>query len=101
MQRADDLSGPTPRRVADFKSLYENGEFWSCCGLDGLSVVFDVRLESIRSLDDAQKRALMHLLAYLVSGKDSAVVSRVMELQRAPEDVRFQGLLALTSQLIE
>ncbi|MEW5980583.1 MAG: hypothetical protein AB1898_32790 [Acidobacteriota bacterium] len=85
---------------AYFKGLYEDSSFWSCCGLDGLSIVFDLPLDSIRSLTEEQKRAILHLLGYLASGEDCDLLARVVALQEVPAEERFHALVDLSFGLL-
>ena len=71
-----------PRRTSsDFKDILTQSGFWSCCGYDGLSVVFDVPLEAVRSLSEEQKRAMMRLLQQLAEGMDEKLKNQIAELE--------------------
>jgi|SRR5437588_12941987 len=82
-----------------FRSWWKHNGFWSCCVMDGLSVVFELPLESISALSESQKQALMRLLERLASGTDGALVAKVAALNDRGPAQRLHGLLELSSTL--
>jgi hypothetical protein len=81
-----------------FQQVCDNNGFWSCCGYDGLAVVFDLPLESLQSLPDDQKRALMRLLVQLAGIGRESLRDRVREIERLPIDKRLTVLVDLSTQ---
>lgn len=94
----DDANNQTRSDRAYFREIYENSGFWSSCGLDGLTVVFDLPLENFRSLPDDQKRALMRLLAHLAKIGDGPLQDRIRELESMTVEKRLTGLVHLSTQ---
>ncbi len=88
---------PPSRTHDDFKSIYEQSGFWSCCGYDGLSMVFDIPLDDVRSLSEEQKRALMRLLNQLADGADEALQGQTRELESLTAKERFIRLVSLSA----
>ena len=87
-----------PRRTSsDFKDILAQSGFWSCCGYDGLSIVFDVPLEAVHSLSEGQKRAMMHLLHRLAEGMDEKLKNQIAELERVVAEDRLVGLVRLSA----
>ena len=87
-----------PRRTSsDFKDILAQSGFWSCCGYDGLSIVFDVPLEAVHSLSEEQKRAMMRLLHRLAEGMDEKLKNQVAELERLAGEDRLAGLVSLSA----
>ena len=87
-----------PRRTAsDFRDILAQSGFWSCCGYDGLSIVFDVPLEAVQSLAEGQKRALMRLLHRLAEGTDEKLKNQIAELERLAAEDRLAGLVSLSA----
>ena len=87
-----------PRRTrADFKEILAQSGFWSCCGYDGLSVVFDVPVEAVQSLSEEQKRAMMRLLHRLAEGMDEKLKNQIAELERLDAEDRLVGLVRLSA----
>ena len=82
-----------------FKSWWNRSGFWSCCGMDGLSAVFDLPPESISVLPEPQKQALMRLLERLASGADSDLVAQVGAFEGSEPAQRLRKLLELSSTL--
>ena len=88
-----------PRRTrADFKEILAQSGFWSCCGYDGLSVVFDVPVEAVQSLSEEQKRALMRLLSHLAEGEDKALEHHIEELDGLTAEERLVNLVKLSGR---
>ena len=87
-----------PRRTSsDFRGILIQSGFWSTCGYDGLSVVFDVPVDSIRSLSEGQKRALMRLLHRLAEGTDEELENEVAQLESVAVEDRFVSLVTLSA----
>jgi hypothetical protein len=86
--------------AADFKIIWEDGEFWSCWGYDGLSMVFDLPLEPFERLLEPQKRALMRLLRHLAAGLDEALHNQINGLQDLTAEERLTILVALSEQFV-
>ena len=82
-----------------FRSWWTYNGFWSTCGMDGLSVVFDLPLESVSALSEPQKQSLMRLLERLASGTDSHLVAQVAASSGEEPAKRFHKLLELSSTL--
>ena len=86
-----------PRRTpSDFRDILAQSGFWSCCGYDGLSIVFDVPPEAVQSLSEEQKRAMMRLLHRLAEGMDEKLKNQVAELECVAAKDRFVGLVRLS-----
>src|SRR2546421_11076041 len=87
-----------PRRTReDFKEILAQSGFWSCCGYDGLSIVFAVPLEAVQSLSEEQKRAMMRLLHRLAEGMDEKLKNQIAELERLDAEDRLVGLVRLSA----
>jgi|SRR4029450_9855202 hypothetical protein len=87
-----------PRRTPfDFRDILAQSGFWSCCGYDGLSIVFDVPLEAVQSLSEGQKRAMMRLLNRLAEGMDEQLKNQIADLLRLAAEDRFAGLVRLSA----
>jgi len=76
--------------------MFAQNGFWSSCGYDGLSFVFDVPLEAVRSLAEEQKHALMCLLGRLADGGDKALENQMGELETLTARERFTQLVKLS-----
>ena len=94
----DDAISQPHRTRADYQAIYAESEFWSSCGYDGLSVVFDVPLDALQSLPEDQTRALMRLLGNLAKEGDEALAGRMRELEGLTAKQRFSGLLHLSAR---
>jgi hypothetical protein len=94
----DDPKSQPQRTRTDFQGIYAEGGFWSCCGYDGLSMVFDLPLEAVQSLPEDQKRALMRLLGHLAKGGDEALQGQMRELESLTAKERFTGLVHLSAR---
>ena len=87
-----------PRRTpSDFRDILAQSGFWSCCGYDGLSIVFDVPLEAVQSLSEEQKRAMMRLLHRLAESMDEKLENQVAELEPLAAEDRIAGLVSLSA----
>ena len=86
-----------PRTPSDFRDILAQSGFWSCCGYDGLSIVFDVPLEAVQSLSEGQKRAMMRLLHRLAEGMDEKLKNQIADLERLTAEDRFAGLVSLSA----
>jgi hypothetical protein len=82
---------------SDFRDILAQSGFWSCCGYDGLSIVFDVPLEAVQSLSEEQKHAMMRLLHRLAEGMDEKLKNQIAELERVDAEDRFVGLVRLSA----
>ena|SRR5690349_14944862 len=82
-----------------FRSWWKHDGFWSCCGMDGLSVVFELPLEIISPLPESQKQSLMRLLERLASETDGDLISKVAALDGRGPKPRLQALLQLSASL--
>jgi len=67
------------RTTADFKTIWGDGEFWSCLGYEGIPVVFGILPEAFHSLEELDKRGLMRLLGELAEGTDQSLRERVCD----------------------
>ena len=85
------------RTPSDFRDILAQSGFWSCCGYDGLSIVFDVPLEAVQSLSEEQKRAMMRLLHRLAEGMDEKLKNQIAELERLDAEDRLVGLVRLSA----
>jgi len=94
----NDTKIPVERDLAYFQEIYRDGGFWSCCGYDGLSVAFDVPLESFRSLPEDQKHALMRLLGRLAKMGDESLIERIRGLHALSAPDRLTGLVDLSAR---
>src|SRR5262245_11791149 len=92
-----DLNSQPQRTSSDFKDILAQSEFWSCCGYDGLSIVFNVQLEGVQSLSEKQKRAMMQLLHRLAEGMDEKLKNQVAGLEPMAAEDRLAGLVDLTA----
>lgn len=79
-----------------YRGAFENGGFWSCFGYDGLAVIFDLPLESIRSLSEAQKRDLMRLLSHLADATCEDLRRELQVLEGRSEEDRLAGIVRLS-----
>src|SRR5262249_62172712 len=87
-----------PRRTpSDFRDILAQSGFWSCCGYDGLSIVFDVPLDAVQSLAEGQKRAMMRLLLRLAEGTDEKLKNQIAELERFAAEDRLVGFVSLSA----
>jgi hypothetical protein len=86
--------------TADFKAIYEHSGFWSSYGYDGLSVVFDVPLEAVRTLSEPQKLALMRLLGRLAEDSDESLRDQVQEFARLTPKERLIVLVRLSEPFV-
>src|SRR5262249_402356 len=87
-----------PRRTpSDFRDILAQSGFWSCCGYDGLSIVFDVPLEAVQSLAEGQKRAMMRLLHRLAEGTDEKLKNQIANLKQWGAGNRLAGWGGLTA----
>ena len=93
----DDPNSRPRRTSSDFRGFLIHSGFWSTCGYDGLSVVFDLPVDSIRSLSEGQKRALMRLLHRLAEGTDEELESEVARLESVAVEDRFVSLVTLSA----
>jgi hypothetical protein len=94
----DKTSDQNKGSAVDFKNIWENGEFWSCWGYEGLSMVFDLPLEPFQHLLEPQQRALMRLLGHLAAGLDEALHNQVNGLQYLTGEERLTSLVALSER---
>lgn len=99
--QAEHQSDGRERDSSYFRNWWKYDGFWSCCGLDGLSVVFALPLESITGLQEPQKQSLMRLLERLASATDETLVSKVAALDHSGPEQRLQALLEMSSHLAE
>ncbi len=83
-----------------FQRLHADSGFWSCCGYDGLSVVFDLPLESISSLHEGQKRALVRLMTRLANTGDDALLNELQRLDTLSGEERLAGLVELSAPFL-
>jgi len=80
-----------------FQELYADGGFWSSCGYDGLSVVFDLPLATVRALPEERKRALLHLIARLAKPAEDSLRNRVRTLKGLNCEERLSELLRMSA----
>ncbi len=85
------------RTPSDFRDILAQSGFWSCCGYDGLSIVFAVPLDAVQSLSEEQKRAMMRLLHRLAEGMDEKLKNQIAELERLDAEDRLVGLVRLSA----
>jgi hypothetical protein len=85
------------RTPSDFRDILAQSSFWSCCGYDGLAIVFDVPLEAVQSLSEGQKRSMMRLLNRLAEGMDEKLKNQIAELERLAGEDRLAGLVSLSA----
>ena len=95
MSDANDL---TRRSLDYYRDVRENSGLWSCCGYDGLSGVFHVPLETVRSLAENQKRALMGLLTHLSEPSEEELRKQVGELEDRSSEDRLAGIVRLSAR---
>jgi hypothetical protein len=81
-----------------YRQAYENGELWSCCGYDGLSIVFDLPLPAVQSLAENQKRGLMGLLAHLAAIEEEDLRDEVPALTDQSSEDCVAVLLRLAAR---
>jgi hypothetical protein len=96
----DDPKGRTEEDRVHFQEMYANSGLWSCCGYDGLSLVFDLPLEDLRSLAELQKQALMRLLAHLAKIEDESLLGRIRALEKLTIEERLTGLMQLSARFV-
>jgi hypothetical protein len=94
-----DIQRQTDDASLYFREVYENTALWSCCGYDGLSIVFDLPPECIRSLSEDPKRALMRLLGNLAKLGNEKLLQTVLALEGLSAEDRLTRLLALTTRI--
>ena len=94
-----DYQKSTDANFSFYQGIYENSGLWSCLGYDGLSMAFDLALEDVRSLTEAQKHSLMDLLASLAKRRDESLTVRVRALEGLPSDERLMGLITLSARV--
>jgi hypothetical protein len=80
-----------------YRCAYENGGFWSCFGYDGLAVIFDLPVETLRSLSENQKRGLIALLFRLTEVAHEDLRREVQALEERGDEDRLARLLHLSS----
>ena len=85
------------RTPSDFRDVLAQSGFWSCCGYDGLSIVFAVPLDAVQSLSEEQKRAMMRLLHRLAEGMDEKLKNQIAELEHLGAEDRLVGLVRLSA----
>jgi hypothetical protein len=78
-----------------YRCAYENGGFWSCFGYDGLAVIFELPVETVRSLSENEKRGLMALLFRLADVAYDDLRREVQALEDRSDEERLAGLLHL------
>lgn len=93
-----DPRSQTKNSFSDFLYIYQDGGFWSCCGYDGLSLVFDLPLDALHSLPEDQKRALMHVLSHLAKTGDESLQDQIRALEGRTLKERLTGLVHLSAQ---
>ena len=87
-------------RTLDFyEEACQNSELWSSCGYDGLSLVFDLPLDTVHSLPEDQKRCLMHLLTHLARPGGEEARRRLDALEELGAEDRLAGILRLGDNL--
>ena len=91
-----DPNSQSRRTPSDFRDILDQSGFWSCCGYDGLSIVFDVPLEAVQSLSEGQKRDMMRLLHRLAEGMDEKLKNQIAELEQMAAEDRLAGLVSLS-----
>jgi len=94
----DDARNQPGRTRSYFKHMLAHSGFWSSCGFEGLSLVFDVPLEAVQSLSEGQKRAFMGLLHQLAEGTDEGLQNQIAELETLAPTDRFNNLVKLSTR---
>ena len=84
--------------VTDFKKIWADSAFWSCCGYDGLSLVFNLPLEVVRSLPEGKKRALLKLIGCLAQETDQNLRVRVESLRDLTPAERLVALVEYSAR---
>ena len=84
---------------AAFREILRHRGLWSCCGYDGLSIVFDLTLEDVRSLGEDQKRALMRLVSHIADFGDETVLDQLHALEGLSAQQRLGRLLDLSGRI--
>ncbi len=84
-----------------FQTWRQNSGFWSACGYDGLSVVFDVPLDSLHALPETKKQALFRLMVHLADMPDDSLHTQVQALAAQPADQRLRVLVDLSARFGE
>jgi hypothetical protein len=82
-----------------YRDLRANSGLWSCCGYEGLAVVFDLPLEAVRSLPEDRKRAIMGLLKRLAEPGAEELRDQARELDGRNCEDRLAGILRLSAQV--
>jgi hypothetical protein len=93
-----DANGLTRGSFEYYRDVRKNSGLWSCCGYDGLSVVFLLPLEAVRSLPENQKRGLMGLLTHLGEPGGEDLRSQVGELEDRNAEDRLAGVVRLSTR---
>jgi hypothetical protein len=78
-----------------FQQLYSDNGFWSCLGYDGLSVAFDLPLDTVRCLPEEPKRALVGLITHLAKPEGEALRNQVRTLDSLNSEERLARLMHL------
>ncbi len=94
----DDPKNQTKTNRAHFRDIYEDGEFWSCYGYDGLSIVFNLPLEAVQSLPEDQKHALLRLLGSVATTGDESLQDEIRALESLTAKERVTGLVHLSAR---
>ena len=95
--RMADPANERPQSPVDYKSIREQSGFWSACGYDGLSIVFDIPIEAFRSLSEPQKHALMRLFSYPAEEHEDGLNEQIQALATLTEKERFIALVELST----
>ncbi len=87
--------------LTSYLAWRDQSEFWSDFGYDGLSVVFDVPLDSLHALPEAKKRALFRLMVFLADTPQDSLHGQVQALGAQPEEQRLAVLGDLSARFVD
>lgn len=95
--RAESTSAAQLAGLAAWFASYDDPTFWSDFGEEGLAVVFDLPLDSLRSLTASQRQALFGLFLELADDPVHPSLPELARLAGEPVAVRLARLLQLAA----
>ena len=88
-----------PKGTLDYyRDVRKNSGLWSCCGYDGLSLVFELPFVAVQSLTENQKRGLMGLLTRLADAGEEDLRNRVQAMEDQTWEDRLAGMVHLSAR---
>lgn len=95
--REESASAARLAGLAAWFASYDDPTFWSDFGEEGLAVVFDLPLDSLRSLTASQRQALFGLFLELADDPVHPSLPELARLAGEPVAVRLARLLQLAA----